>query len=342
MKNGKRQKNNNEEHEVKALHVEIVTGTETQITTALGAMYSKQQATGPDDEKMRFIPSPTSVQHSQVLDKYGDIIRRQAWFAVGIARAASFDLININAAKGDHLPKSFRSMIMEMRTTDDIPMFITIDKYWDGSTSFVFPLKYEKETRNRVTDLGSYLRFKYGDQVLIRHFTPAAAARAIQAPWNAELGRADTPMNKELESIVEDCDAIDWLKAPQSAAPTFEIAPDLKSTPLFNILPNDDNSLDSFRQSTPSPTRPLALNPNIPTLHLISPPRVNNSAVAPSSDTIAEDLTEDGGHTITSLASRMSLIENSLESIATSMNALAQRHFPSETPASTESAGASS
>lgn len=343
-KNGKRQKTNKDEQEVKALYVEVVSGTETQVATALGAMYSKQ-VTGPDDEKMRFIPSPTSVQHSQVLEKYGDIIRRQAWYAAGIARAACFDLTNINAAKGDHLPKSLRRMIMEMCTKDGNPLFITMDKYWDGSTSFVFPLKYEKEARNRVADLGSYLRFKYGDQVLIRHFTPAAAARAINSPWNEELGKADTPMNRELESIVEDCDAIDWLKAPQSAAPTFEIAPELHNSPLFNTLPNDDNSLDSFRQSTPSPTRPLALNPKIPTLHLISPPRVANSAIAPSSDTIAEDLTEDGDHTITSLASRMSLIENSLGSIAQSINALAQKQTqnpPSETPAFPESAGATS
>ena len=38
-----------------------------------------------------------------------------------------------------------------------------------------------------MADLGSFLRFEYSDEVLMRHFTPAAAARAIAAPWNDEL-----------------------------------------------------------------------------------------------------------------------------------------------------------
>lgn len=77
---------------------------------------------------------------------------------------------------------SLRQMVMEMVTKDGQVMFLTLDKYWDNSVSLVFPRKYEKEARDRIADLGSYLHHKYGDQVLIRHFTPAAAARAIQAP----------------------------------------------------------------------------------------------------------------------------------------------------------------
>lgn len=307
--NGKRVKWNTNEVEVKALHVEVVSGTEIKIRTMLAAMYSKQNVTGPDDEKMRFSPSPDSVQHSQILQTYGDIIRRQAWFSAGIVRIGSNELININS-KSDHLPKSLRKMIMEMRTTYDNPMFIALDKYWDKSVSFVFPKKYEREARNRVADLGSYLRHKYGDQVLIRHFTPAAAARAVESPWNPELGRVETPMNKELEFIMNDCNDINWLTAPASAAPTFEFALDLHSSPLFNSLPNDDDSLESFRQQGGNTlASPPAPQQHTPTIHLISPPRVVNSSL---NDTIAEDLTEDGNHTITSLASRMSLIENSL------------------------------
>ena len=139
-------------------------------------------------------------------------------------------------------------MVMEMTTSDGNPMFLTIDKFWDDSVSLVFPKKYEQEARNRTADIGSYLHFKHGDEVLIRHFTPSAAARAIESPWNDELQRAESPMDKVLASVVADCDAIDWLRAPDSATPDIEFAKEtMHHTPLFNNLPNDDNSLESIR-----------------------------------------------------------------------------------------------
>ena len=158
-------------------------------------------------------------------------------------------------------------------------------------------------------------------------------------------------MNKELKSIMDDCNDINWLTAPASAAPTFEIAPELHSSPLFNTLPNDDGSLESFRQQgTTTPSSPPAPQQNTQTFHLISPPRMINSISKPSDETIAEDLTDDGNHTITSLASRMSLIESSLGQIASSLNLLAGQQNQNnvnnnlinnnESPASMKGAGA--
>ena len=147
------------------------------------------------------------------------------------------------------------------------------------------------------------------------------------------------------DSVVADCDAIDWLSASASAAPKFEIAPDvMRNTPLFNNLPNDDKSLESIRL-TSSPTATATVTSpttqHIPTIHLISPPRPVQSVPISSSGTVAEDLTEDGEQAITSLASRMTILENSIGSIANSLSAIASQQINSarfNPPASHEGA----
>ena len=115
-------------------------------------------------------------------------------------------------------------------------------------------------------------------------------------------------------------------------------------TPLFNNLPNNDNSLELIRLTSTLVNPPSTPHHHIPTLHLISPPRPAQNIAMSSSETVAEDLTEDVGQTIASLASRMSILENSLGSIASSLEALARQNqnHHSKPPASHEGAGAAS
>lgn len=208
-KQGKRQKTTNDDMDIKALHVETIPSLQDRLILALSKIYCKDSTSGPDGEKMRFIPSPALIQHSKILEYYSDIIRRQAWFHEGITRVATFDVLNID---GRSPPlKSLRTLLMEMKTTDGKPMFIGIDKCWDDSTSIIFPKIYMKEAKNRIADLGSYLHFKHGDQILLLHFTPSAAARAVQSPWNEDLQCAESQLGKYLLSVVQDCDAIEWL-----------------------------------------------------------------------------------------------------------------------------------
>lgn len=141
--------------------------------------------------------------------------------------------------------------------------------------------------------------------------------------------------------MVAGCDEIDWLKVSASAAPKFEFAPEvLHNTPLFNTPPIDDKSLDSFRQDNTTPSSPVATTQaHIPTLHLITPVRPADPNPHSSAETVAEDLTEDGGYSLVSMASRLSVLENNIGLIAKSLNTLAQAH-QSNPPASHEGAGA--
>ena len=74
---------------------------------------------------------------------------------------------------------------MKMTTTNGNQMFNSVDLSWDKGIVFTFPKVDEQEARNRLADVGSYLHFHFGDLVLMKYFTPDAAERSIQAPWDA-------------------------------------------------------------------------------------------------------------------------------------------------------------
>lgn len=313
----------------------------------LSKLYCKGDEFGPDGEKMRFIPSPTHTQHSKVLKCFSDIIRRQAWFQEGIVRISSTDVLNIDG-RADPLPR-LRMMVMKMKTSHGKRMFIGIDEFWDGSTSFIFPKIFEAEARNRIADLGSYLYFhngELGEKVLLRHFTPAAAARAIQSPWNEELQRAESKYGQDLMDFVRECDDIEWLKASAPVAPPVQLLSPFQniSAPLFHTPPNDDGSLESFSPTTAPSTSngPSKQQTHIPILHLVTPSQ-------PTQD-VEDDLTNDE-QAIVTLASRMSILESDISSMATNVNSmvgafqlaitqLSQVH-PSQAPTSREGAGVS-
>ena len=90
--------------------------------------------------------------------------------------------------------------------------------------------------------------------------------------------------------------------------------------------------------ASPSPCTHAA-----PVLHLITPTQPTHGNY--QSTEVEDDLTADD-QTITTLASRMSLLENNLSQITTSLNLMSNamqasmRNSSSETPASHEGAGA--
>ena len=92
--------------------------------------------------------------------------------------------------------------------------------------------------------------------------------------------------------------------------------------PLFNVMPNDDGSLESFgvnninhSSSTPSLLSPSTSVP--PVIHLITTPPPDGGQF--QSSEVNDDLTA-GDQTIVTLASRMTILENNINLITTSVN----------------------
>lgn len=305
--------------EVKAIYIEVIGGQEETISRAVSKIYSSTKKTYLDGEKMRFIPSPKFTQNSGLHVKYSDIIQRQSWYLKGIQRATTFELTNLDH-KPSELKKSAREIIMAMVTENGQQMFTSVDKSWDNGTVLTFPVMYATEARNRIADLGPFLHFHYGDIALVRYFTPEAAQRACESPWNEQEGRAISKVDEEFDEILRDCSEIDWLKAPMDGKAVVEFTTQANiSQPIFNHIPNDDKSLETFGNETTESTRsgqkrttPVDMTINNPTMKKQKKDKVRQE------DMETEELTDDD-NTIDTMMSKISTLESGLEGLQSQM-----------------------
>ena len=270
-------------------------------------MYSKELGNHPDGEKMRFIPVPTYIQNSSIHDKYSDIIQRQSWFLACSGTMTSFEIHGIDN-KVTGLDKTLRQNIMEMKTKSNKPLFLTVDEGYSGGIVFTFPKKYEDEARNRIADLGSYLHFHHSDLILLKYFTPDAAARALDSPWNDNLQMAVTTLESELNNVIKECDDCDWIDAPSQSKQVVITPPPINEPvirpDLFNHPPDDDTSLESFGIHS---TRPdISRN----TINSGSPIPIHTPQSQVNLDIELEDLTVEGDISMASLTSRISTLED--------------------------------
>ena len=125
----------------------------------------------------------------------------------------SFEIHNLDS-KASGLEFTLREYIMQMTTRTNKQLFLSVDEGYNGGVVFTFPKKYEDDARNRIADLGPYLQFKYGDLILLKHFTPDAAERALESPWDDNLQVAVTTLESELDGVIKEFDDSDWTEAP--------------------------------------------------------------------------------------------------------------------------------
>ena len=91
-KRGDKQKASQDNEKVtQALYIEVVKGSAAPIIRSLSQMYSKTLNKYPDNEKIRFIPSPTYIQNSYIHDRYSELINRQYWFLKYTKNMTSFE-----------------------------------------------------------------------------------------------------------------------------------------------------------------------------------------------------------------------------------------------------------
>ena len=324
--NGAKGSKNTQTEEVKATYVEVVRGDEDKILRCISQLYSSTKNEYPDNEKMRFIPAPKYTQNSGLLKRYGEIINRQGWYMKGISRATSFELTSLDHC-ASQLKETAREMIMKMTNSTGNPLFTSIDKSWDNGMAITFPTLYETEARNRIADMGSYLHFKYGDVVLYKYFTPDAALRAKDSPWDEEQNRAISKMDKDFENIITDCDQMDWLQAPTETkvvdfnpvATETEIQPQA----LFQHLPNEDRSLGTFGSIKENGSMASKNDDIITSTSHQSGQKRNANTITPekktkeqvkrqkniNDNTEVESLTDDDAETIETLTSKMDGLE---------------------------------
>ena len=297
-----------------ALYIEVIKGTAAPIIKSISRMYSKTLCNYPDNEKMRFIPSPTYIQNTYIHERYSELISRQNWFLMYSKNMTSFEINDLDT-KASQLPKSLRHYLMEMKNRQNKPLFLTVDAGWNGGIVFTFPAQYEDDARDRIADLGPYLHFIAGDMILIKHFNPGAAAQALDTPWDPKLGRAVSTPQGDLEEILKECDEEEWMKhtGPKEKFIIDSPVDDeyIIKPGLFNHPPDDDQSLNTFgnhsnlgNATSTSPNKTTKNRPNIRP----DQRNINN-------DIDLEELTVDDNATMSSITSRLTHLEESLKDV---------------------------
>ena len=84
-----------------------------------------------DGEKMRFIPSPQYVQNTGIYERYSELINRQSWYINCSNKMTSFEITDLDT-KASELRCTLREMIMEMKTTQGNPLFLSVDVEWNS------------------------------------------------------------------------------------------------------------------------------------------------------------------------------------------------------------------
>lgn len=239
----------NKPEEPKALHVETIKGEGEHAARVIGNIYSRSQKTYPDGEKLRFIPLAKYLQNQNEDEVHAKVLNRQRWFLSGTSRATSFEIQDIDTNHAS-IGKSFRQIVLEYKAEDGEALFISIDTSYDGGVSLLFPNAYETQARSAIADFGPFLRHKYGDMVLVKHFTPEAAARASESEWDDEKKCSVSGLEKNLNAFVDECDEISWLKQAGLESHTNHRKISVTSVPTkppLNLpLPNDDSSLPTL------------------------------------------------------------------------------------------------
>ena len=301
----------NKPDDPKALHVETIKGQGDRVADVLRNMYSRSQQTYPDGEKFRFIPLSRYLQKKNEDEVHAKVLQRQRWFLSGSTRATCFELQDIDTTHAS-IGKSIRQIIFEYKVENGDQLFISIDNSYDGGVSLLFPTAYEAQARSSIADFGSYLRHKYGDMILVKHFTPEAAARAAESEWDAEKMCSISGLERNLNEYIEECDNISWMKqegislqAKQTPNPQVSLS-NLPKKPSLNVpLPNDDSSLPTLTERTTQSQGSQKRN------------RQEEEDVRAKKRVIhitdeVSDMDTDTVHTLVTLQSRMDSIESTL------------------------------
>ena len=232
----------------------------------------------------------------------------------------SFELVNLDVKASD-LRCTLRVMIMEMKNRHGKQLFLSVDESWNGGIVFTFPKQYEEDARNRIADIGSYLHhYEKSDHVLIKHFTPEAAARILDSPWDEKEQRAISKLDTFLDNTIRECDDLEWMQKPEielEITPTigihntqtdeeYQIKPG-----LFNHPPDDDKSLQTFGGHSAAAPQTHTHTNN----HPITPPPPKANVRFTMATSEMDDLTLDDDETIATMSSRLQAVEQGLKQV---------------------------
>jgi hypothetical protein len=154
-----------------------------------------------------------------------------------------------------------RQTLMQLKTEND-KAYIFLGINWDKKESgytFTFAKKFENDARDMIAQLGPYLIHTH-DRSVVKYMTVEAGTRALENPWDPELGRVVTELDKDHAAFHSECDNMEWLSAPTYDKNITIDASIITNTSTSTITNNshfsfkqliDDNSIETMNRNSP-------------------------------------------------------------------------------------------
>ena len=291
----------------KALHIDCPKDQIHNTQKLLSHTYGRSSTSFPLGIRMRYVKVHERDIQSHLRQDILKLRSKQDWFLHSIAHGTSWEFTTIdNMSKSDKF--NLRQTLMQLKTKDEkayLFLGINYDEKESGYT-FTFAKKFENDARDMIAQLGPYLIHKH-NQTVVRYMTADAGTRALENPWDPELGRAVTDLDKDHAAFHNECNNMDWLTAPVYKNMTID-ASVITNTSASTITNNshfsfeqliDDNSIETMDRNSPEKRRALSN-------------RINQPEIQQKSDEISI-ISET--QTIATMDSRISLMESSISNM---------------------------
>ena len=218
IRDGRKYDGSPRKHEkpIKALHVECAVTDFLIVRELFSKLYGHAATTYPLNVWMRYVLVPNHNQTTATREGILALRRRQADFPLSIEHSPTNAIATLDREVGKH-GKTFREMIMEIKTKDDQTrcLFLGIDAdRIAGGHVFTFAQDVEHEARDMAVQFGSYLAHEYCSEIF-KCMESTAAAEAKEAKWDPTTYSAKSPEDESMQNLVEIVDGMGWLKKPQ-------------------------------------------------------------------------------------------------------------------------------
>ena len=323
-----------EAQRVRAIHIEVKKEQLASATKYLGSLFSKHRVLDPViGTPMRLVPLVRAVSQPLTQSLCAYARQRQGVFLHVLRNNRVYTLGSIDFRSPRMGNKSIRDLIMTIPSNSDPSrnLFLSCDKQPDGATVLTFLSKNQEEAYSRAQNLLAYLRFTNPPtywQTITDAFSPSEQARASDVTWDPVTKSIVTQADLQLEAL-EDATDDDLFGYDTAIAQTFVIdtsAVKQGSIPKSSNSTDDDDSLPSFRSLTdrlvdstpdmnPKPSaRPRTSTTQRQTRTRSPPPNTTTTGTANTMNT-NDDLSLQSEITLESMASRISVIENSVSQL---------------------------
>ena len=203
---------------LQAVHVEVQGTTAEMATKCLKTILQSKAFQQRYTTEVRLIPLYDRRSSPYTQEKIKRCIVQHGQFCkcVAIQQCTGIEHIDTMNTK---LKRTLRDMIVNMKDSH----FLNIDLNWRGdSYQIMFPLKYEKEAKDKIAHLGAYLHRIYGKDVLLS--LPVETQEEIHhTTWDEENDRPVSKLEQELDDVLaagEEIEFVDLSLLKQSSSPT--------------------------------------------------------------------------------------------------------------------------